>query len=299
MLDALIIGGGAAGLSAALILGRFRRRVVLIDSQKPANRFSHASHGFLTRDGTSPADIGAIGREQLQKYDTLTLQTGIVTHIQQQAQHFTATLDDGSQHTARKLLLATGIKDTLPDIAGLQQFWGMTVLHCPYCDGWEQRDKPVAILNQGEGALHIAQLLRVLTADVVITSNGPSGLTPEQCTALTKHGIGLIETPIARVEGHDTQVERIVFTDGSVLPRAAIFTRLTMTQHSDIAVRLGCAMTPAGLVKVDEQGRTSIAGVYAAGDMGSIPRQVIFAASQGTAAAISLNKELIAEDLAV
>ncbi len=298
MFDTIIVGGSTAGLSAALYLGRFRRKVLIIDSAKPANRFSHAAHGFFTRDGVPPADLLSIGREQLLKYETVTIQSGEVTQIQPEQQHFTATLADGSRYSARKILLATGMKDTLPAVNGLQQFWGTSVFHCPYCDGWEQRDQPVAILNRGEHALHIAKLLRVLTADLVICSDGPSELTAEQQALLTKHGIQIIETAVERVEGHDTQLERIVFADGLTLARTAIFTRLILAQHSDFAAQLGCEIAASGRIKVDEQGRTSLAGVYAAGDMVNAARQLILAASQGATTAIAINMDMIAEDFA-
>ena len=157
MLDTIIVGGSAAGLTAALYLGRFRRKVLIIDSQKPANRFSHAAHNFFTRDGTPPSELLSIGREQLQKYETVKIQEGEVTHIASDQQGFTVTLADGSRQSTRKILLATGLKDTLPAIPGLQELWGTSVLHCPYCDGWEQRDKPVAIYGKGEQALHVAK----------------------------------------------------------------------------------------------------------------------------------------------
>ena len=296
MFDTIIVGGSTAGLSAALYLGRFRRNVLIIDTQKPANRFSHASHGFFTRDNVSPAELVSIGREQLLRYETVTIQSGEVIQIQPDGQQFTVLLGDDSRYSARKILLATGMKDTLPAVSGLQQFWGISVLHCPFCDGWEQRDQPVAILNRGEAAFHHAKLLRVLTADLVICSDGPSELTTGQQAWLTKYGIRLIETAVERVEGHDTQVERIVFTDGSTLARTAIFTRLNVAQHSDFAAQLGYEMAPNGLVKVDAQGRTTIAGIYAAGDMTYGARQLIYAASQGAATAIGINNDLIAED---
>jgi thioredoxin reductase len=296
MFDAIIVGGSTAGLSAALYLGRFRRNVLIIDSQKPANRFSHASHGFFTRDGVSPTELVAIGREQLAKYETITFQVGEVTQIQPEQQHFAVTLADGSRYSARKILLATGMKDTLSAINGLQQFWGISVFHCPFCDGWEQRDQPVAILNRGEAAFHHAKLLRVLTADLVICSDGPSELTAEQQAWLTKYGIQLIETAVERVEGQGTQVEQIVFVDGSTLARTAIFTRLNVAQPSDFAAQLGYELTPNGLVKVDAQGRTTIVGIYAAGDMTYGARQIVYAASQGAATAIGMIVDLIAED---
>ena len=298
MYDTIIIGGSAAGLTAALYLGRFRWDVLVIDSQKPANRFSHAAHNLFTRDGTSPAELLSIARQQLQKYETVSLQQGEVTHVTPEQGHFTVTLADGSARTARKILLATGLKDTLPPVPGLEQFWGTSVLHCPYCDGWEQRDKPVAVYGRGEAALHVAKLMRRLTTDLIICSDGSSDFTPQQQAFLTKHDIRLIETPITRVEGHDGQLEQLVFSDGTTVARSALFVRPTVTQHSDAAASLGCAMTENGLVKVDLQGRTTVAGVYAAGDITHPMRQVGIAAAQGAQAGAGINTDLIAETFA-
>jgi thioredoxin reductase len=296
MFDTIIVGGSTAGLSAALYLGRFRRSVLIIDSQKPANRFSHAAHGFFTRDGVSPAELVAIGREQLKPYETVSLQSGEVTGIAPDGQHFAVVLADGSRHSARKILLATGMKDTLPPITGIEQFWGRSVFHCPYCDGWEQRDQPVAILNRGKAALHIARLLRVLTDDLVICSNGDTEFDSDQWAFLANHNIRVIETLIDRVEGHDTQVENIIFADGEKLARKAIFVGLSVNQHSDFAAHLGCEFMPNGTVKIDEFGQTSVQGIYAAGDISSPSRQLVFAASQGAYAAIGINMALIDED---
>lgn len=298
MYDTIIVGGSAAGLTAALYLGRFRWHVLVIDSQRPANRFSHAAHNLFTRDGTPPSELLSIAREQLQKYETVSLQQGEVTRITPESGHFTVTLADGSTQPARKILLATGLKDTLPSVPGLDHFWGTSVLHCPYCDGWEQRDKPVAVYGRGEAALHVAKLMRRLTADLVICSDGSSEFTPEQQALLTNHGIRVVETPLARVEGHDGQLERIVFSDGTILTRSALFIRPAVTQHSDVAATLGCTMTENGLVKVDLQGRTTLAGVYAAGDITHPMRQVGIAAAQGAQAGAGINTDLVAEAFA-
>jgi thioredoxin reductase len=272
--------------------------VLIIDSQKPANRFSHAAHNFFTRDGMPPAELLSIGREQLRAYDTVKIQQGEVTHIAPDQQGFSVTLADGSRQSARKVLLAMGLKDTLPAIPGLQELWGTSVLHCPYCDGWEQRDKPVAIYGKGEQALHVAKLMRVLTDDLVICSGGPSEFTSEQKALLSKHSIRLIETPVERVEGHDGQLERIIFTDGTTLDRQALFVRPVVSQHSDLAAQLGCELTENGLVKIDLQGRASIAGIYAAGDISHPMRQVGIAAAQGAMAGAGINTDLVAEDFA-
>lgn len=297
-LDAVIVGGSAAGLSAALYLGRFRRHVVVFDTQQPANRFSHASHGFLTRDGVSPAELVAIGREQLAQYETVEIQQRAVVAIEPESPHFRVTLADGETLMARKILLATGLKDELPAIAGIEPFWGRSVFHCPYCDGYEQRDQPVAILAGGAAALHVAKLLRVLTDRVTICTNGEQGFAPEEQAQLDRLSIGVIATPIARAEGHDAQIERLVFADDNTLPIAGAFIRLTSTHHSGFAAALGCTIDEQNFVQVNPMGATSVSGVYAAGDLTSRMRQVIFAAAQGAAAGIGINMALLEEDFA-
>ena len=237
-MNVIIVGGSAAGLSAALYLGRFRRDVLVIDGEKPANRFTHAAHGFFTRDGTPPAELIAIGRQQLQQYETVRLQKGNVQRIVRQNDQFTVTLADGSRYTAQKILLASGLKDTLPAVKGVEAFWGKSVFHCPYCDGWEQRDKPVAIYGNGEAAVHLAKLLRVLTADLVVCTDGRSTIEQPAADTFRKHGIQIIETPVECYEGQNGQIETIVFADGTRLARKAVFTRIQTAQHSDFVTQL-------------------------------------------------------------
>ena len=299
MLDTAIIGGGAAGLSAALYLGRFRRQVIIFDTQRQANRFSHAAHSFFTRDGAAPSDLIAIGREQLRKYETVRLQMSEVFRVTPEPHHFVLTLADGATYEARKLLLATGLKDTLPPIPGIEPFWGRSVFHCPYCDGWELHDQPVGIISSGESALHVTKLLRLLTRDLVICTNGEAEFNEPQRALLDALHVRMIETPIDHLAGREAQVEQIVFADGSSLARSGIFIRPTSTQQSPIAAQLGCAISENGLVQVDEFGHTSVSGVYAAGDMANRFRQLVGAAMQGAAAASGIIMDLIAEDFGV
>lgn len=295
MVDVLIVGGGVAGLSAAMYLGRFRHKVMVVDSQKPANRFTHAAHNFFSRDGIAPSELLTIGREQLRPYETVQIHSGDVRQIVPDDGQFAVTLNDGSHFMTQKVLLASGMKDTLPPVAGIEPFWGRSVFHCPYCDGWEQRDQPVAIYANGDGAVHLAKLLRVLTADVVICTDGAATFDARVADSLRAHGIQIIETPVERFEGQETQVERIVFADGTTLPRKAIFVRPITSQHSDFAAQLGCEMTENGLVKIDMLGRTTTKGVYAAGDMASPVRQLIVAAMQGGMAGVGINVDLVEE----
>ncbi len=295
MLDVVIIGGGAAGLTAALYLGRFRHQVLVLDGGKPANRFSHASHGFFTRDGSSPLELLQLGREQLRPYETIRLLNAEAVAARPTAGRFAVDLADGSRYETRKLLLATGMRDQLPPIPGLERFWGTSVFHCPYCDGWEQRDQPIGILANGQDALHLAKLLHALTDDLMILTNGPADFDEADRARLLRHSIRIVETPIARAEGNGAQLDRLILTDGSPIARRAVFVRPMTTQHADIAAQLGCAVQDSGVLAVDAVGRTSVAGVYAAGDMAQLPRQITLAVTQGAMAGIAINRELTSE----
>lgn len=294
MVDVLIVGGSVAGLSAATYLGRMRRQVVVVDGGNPCNRFSHASHGFLSRDGVNPAELLQIARAQLARYTTVTLQTGLVTAIQSQSAGFSATLADGTTVAARKVLLAMGLRDHLPDLANVEQFWGRSAFHCPYCDGWEVRDQPLAIQGNGEGALHRAKLLLNLTAELVICTDGPATFSEDEWHFLHEHKVRVIETPLIGLEGEGEQLHTLLFADGSTLARHALFLNLRTSQHSDLAAGLGCEIDALGFVKVDAQAHTNVAGVYAAGDMTTPGRTVTFAAAQGAMAGIVLNMALLA-----
>ncbi len=250
-MDAIIIGGGVAGLSAAVYLGRFRRDVLVIDAQQPANRFSHAAHGFFTRDGMNPGELLAIGREQLQKYETVQIQNGEVASIVQDGDGFRLALTDGKTYQTGKVLLALGLKDQLPAIDGIEPLWGKSVFTCPFCDGWEQRDQPVAIVANSDAAVHVATLMRELTADLVVCTNEPAEFTAEQSKTLQNKGIRVIETPIARFDASGEQLTQIVFTDGSTLARKTAFIRTWLFQSTDLAEQIGCELTEHGMVKVE------------------------------------------------
>jgi thioredoxin reductase len=295
MFDVIIVGGSVAGLSAALYLGRMRRQVLIFDTGKPCNRFSHASHGFLTRDGVAPAELLHIGRDQLRQYTTVTFRSEAVTEIAPHADGFQVETRTES-FVARKILLATGLRDELPPLRNVEQFWGRSVFHCPYCDGWEWRDQPLAIYANGEFALHLAKIVRNLTADLVVCTGEAATFSAADRQLLLANQIQLIETPVVRLEGEGAHLEAIVFADGARLARRALYLRPKLTQHTDLAAQLGCTFTEMGMVQVDAMMRTSVAGVYAAGDMTTMHRQVIVAAAHGATAGGALNMELSTED---
>lgn len=293
----VVVGAGSAGLNAALVLGRARRSTLLLDSGPPRNAPAHAAHGLLTRDGTPPLDLLRIAREQLAPYP--------VTHLSDAAEHvtpdeggFTLLLNRGQTIRTRRLLLATGITDLLPDIPGLQDGWGTTVHHCPYCHGWEVRDQHLADLIPGGGemAYHRGVLLRQWTPHLVLLTHGAAHLSAQQRDDLEHLGVHIDERPVAQWDG-----QAVTFEDGTRLKRDALFVTPGQAQRSRLPEQLGCARIDRGplagvLLKVTpETGRTSVPGVYAAGDMIG-EQQVVLAAASGARSAAAINADLCFED---
>jgi thioredoxin reductase len=297
LFDVLIVGGGPAGLSAALVLGRCRRRVLVCDAGQPRNAASHGLRGFLTRDGIKAAEFLEIAREQLRPYETIELRRIQVTSARRLPNGFELTLTNGETVAARKLLLATGVVDELPGLNGLQDFYGRSVFHCPYCDGWEVRDQPLAVYGNGENGTALSLELTLWSHDVVLCTDGPSQLTVEQTERMAHHGIEIWEDKISRLEGRDGILEYIVFANGDRLGRRAMFFSTGQKQGSDLAKQLGCEFTDDGCVATGEYETTSVPGLYAAGDASRLVQFVIVAASEGAQAAVAINKELMKEDL--
>ncbi len=296
--DVIVVGASNAGLSAALTLGRSRRRVLVLDGGPPRNAPAAHAHNFFTRDGTPPAELLRIGHEQLAPYDVeiraVAAQTARAT-----TPGFALTLADETQVTARALLLATGVTDVLPAIPGFRERWGRGVYHCPYCHGWEIRDQRVAIYGRGALGFHLAVLLHHWAPCPVLCTDGPTELDAVQRATLDQLGIGVVETPVAALETSTAGVQAVVFADSSRLPVDAVFARVPQQQRTDLAAQLGCAFTDDGIyVRADATGLTSVPGVYAAGDLTGPFQQVVAAAAAGTGAAALLNNELILQDSA-
>lgn len=301
--DVIIIGGGPAGLAAALTLGRSRRSTLLLDSGEPRNAPSLAVHNLFTRDGTPPAELRRIGREQLAAYPTVEVRDTAVAD-----QATTATdgiyelhLADGETVAARRLLLATGVVDELPETEGLAGLWGRSVLHCPYCHGFEVRDTPLAVLGAEPDRVRLALHLTRFSDDVALLTDGPADLG-HAAELLERHGVAVRTEPVARLDGRDGQLQAVVFASGERLPRHALFTHGRLRQRSKLPELLGCELLDDGSVRVDDFGRTSVPGVAAAGDMArrpSMPRPfaaVVAAAASGTIAAAVLDQDLVAAD---
>lgn len=302
MLDVIIVGGSNAGLSAALVLGRARRRVLLLDSGQTRNAPSPEVHSFLSRDGTPPAELRRIAREQLRLYTTVSLQSEAVCSARQESKGFSVTTASGVTHHARVLLLATGVCDELPPIPGLAERWGTQVLHCPYCHGWEVRERPLAVLANAPWAAQYALTIRGWSDDVTLLTDGLATLADDERARLARHGVGVDERPLAALVDGPAGLLRIQFADGGAREYAALFFRPQQRQASDLARQLGCAFTApipeVELIQVDAMGQTTVPGIYAAGDATNMLQQAIVAASDGLVAAGAINHALLAEDFA-
>lgn len=296
MYDTIIVGGGPAGLSAALVLGRCRRRVLLCDAGHPRNAASHAMHGFLSRDGIAPAELLRIGREQLRPYDTVELRDIEVTDLAQHDDGFEVTIEDGSRLIARKVLLATGVADRVPAIKGIEALYGRSVFHCPYCDGWEVRDQPLAIYGRGAAGRGLALELTRWSRDLVLCTDGSTDLSTEDVTRLSRHGISICDERIACLEGRDGMLERIVFANGDALPRRAMFFNTGEFERCDFPAKLGCLFDDQGTVQTDENAATNIPGLYIAGDASQAAQFAIVAAAEGAEAAEAINTALLEEE---
>lgn len=298
MYDVAIVGGGSAGLSAALVLGRARRRTVLLDTGAPRNAPARAAHGVFTRDQTPPLELLRTAREQLIPYDSIRLRPGRAISLVPVGQGFQVSLEDGSALEARKVLLAHGVRDDLPDIDGVRDLWGASVLHCPYCHGWEVRDQPLAVYGRGQSALDLITLVSGWSADLVLCSDGHADLDESERARLGRHGVPIREERVVRLDRTGRTLERIVFADGSALARRAMFLRPALRLSTDLSSQVGCQLTDGGLIETDELGETTVPGVYAAGDIASGAHSVLRAAAGGATAAMGINRALAAESFA-
>jgi thioredoxin reductase len=294
--DVVVVGAGSAGLSAALALGRSRRKVLVLNGGNPRNTPARASHNFFTRDGTPPIELMTLGLEQLKPYN-IDVRSCNAESIEKIKDAFEITLDNGERTSSRKIILATCVVDVLPDIPGFHELWGKTIHHCPYCHGWEVRDRPLAVIVQGGLGYLFAVMIRHWSKDVVVCSNGEAGFSDEQRQELERLNLKLIETPIRHLEVESEQLKAIVFTDGTRLEREHIFMRPPHQQRSPLARQLGCIMSDDDLyVKVNSSGETSVSGIYAAGDMTGQMQAVSQAVASGTMVGAMLNHGLVFED---
>jgi thioredoxin reductase len=294
--DAIIVGGGPAGLSAALVLGRCRRNVLVCDTGLHRNRHAREMHAFLTRDGVPPAEFLGRARQDLQRYAGVELRRCTVQRAESEGRGFAVVLADGSRLRCRKLLLATGVRDELPPLAGFEEFYGKTVHHCPYCDGWEARDQPIAIYGRRNRAFEMSRAMLAWTTDIVLCTDGASGLQPEQKRQLARNGVRIVEERIERLSGRDGHLDAIIFAGGRRIARTRLFFDLPSHAQSGLPRQLGCRIRRDGSVRCSGYEATDVPGVFIAGNIAGDVQLVIFAAAEGAKAAFGINKALTRED---
>jgi thioredoxin reductase len=291
--DVVVVGGGAAGLSAALVLGRARRRIAVVDAGAPRNAPAAHMQGFLSRDGMPPSDFLAAGRAEVSSYGVQLLADEVLGI----EPGFVVRLAGGRVLTARRILVTTGVGDELPAIPGVRERWGRDLLHCPYCHGWEVRDEPLGVLGTAPGAVTHAQLVRQWSEDVAFFVHTYE-LTAMERAQLEARGIRVVEGEVARLVVVDDRLTGVALTDGQVIARTAVFIRPRNVPHADgLLADLGCEDNEGGFVTVDATGRTSTSGVWAAGNVVDPRAQVIASAGAGNAAAIDINADLIQDDV--
>ena len=296
--DVLVVGGGAAGLSAALVLSRARRRVLVVDSGMPRNAPAAHMHGFLTRDGMPPGDLLARGRAEVRGYGGDIREATVTDLVADSPATFSVSLSDGNHLSARRVLVATGLRDELPDVPGLAERWGRDVLHCPYCHGHEVADQPLGVLGGAPETARYAQIVRQWSHDVVLFI-GSDVLTDGQRTELAARGLGVVEGAVGQVLVEEDRLCGVAMTDGRTVARAALFVPPRFVPNNALLAALGCAVDEGGWVVTGPAGSTSVPGVWVAGNVANPKAQVVTAAGEGSAAAIDLNAHLVDEDVQV
>ena len=293
--DVIIVGGSYSGLAAAMALGRALKDVLLIDSGIPCNRQTPFSHNFLTNDGKSPSKIAAIATRQVKKYKTVKFFNGHAASGTKTDKGFEIKTTSGERFTAKKLIFATGIKDILPNIDGLAECWGISVLHCPYCHGYEIRNEVTGILGNGENGYVFTSMISNWTNSLTLFTNGTSTLTGDQLEQLEKHRVGLVEKEIERIEHFNGHLQHVSFKDGTHVSIKALYAPSLFEQHCHIPESLGCELTEEGYIKTDAFQETTVKGVFACGDNVTSMRTVANAVAMGTLAGMALSKKMIIE----
>jgi thioredoxin reductase len=293
--DVIIVGGSYAGLAAGMSLGRALKKVLIIDDGKPCNRQTPHSHNFLTNDGKMPAEIAALTNLQVRRYDSIKFFDGTAINGNKTEHGFQVQAATGETFTAKKLIFATGIKDLLPPIDGLAECWGISVIHCPYCHGYEVRDEKTGILGNGEIAFDFSRLIANWTNDLTVFTNGASTLNIEQREKLLQHQVKIVEKEIERLEHNNGYLREIIFKDGSASPIKAIYAPSPFEQHCKIPKTLGCELTEEGYIRIDESHETSIKGIFAIGDNATKIRTIANAVAMGTTTGIYISKKMILE----
>lgn len=295
-LDVIVIGGSYSGLAAGMALGRALKQVLIIDGGKPCNRQTPHSHNFLTQDGKAPKEIATLARQQVEAYGTVKFLNDLAAQGVKTENGFEIKTETGETFKTKKLIWATGVLDIMPNINGFADCWGISVLHCPYCHGYEVRDVKTGILGNGAYGFELAAFISNWTKDLTLFTNGASTLTDEQVRKLANHGIGIEETEIGKLKHRNGYLHHIAFKDGTTTPIKAIYAQIPFKQHSAIPETLGCELTEEGYIKADHLQKTNVPGVFACGDNTTRIRTVANAVAMGTTAGMMVNKEIVLEE---
>ncbi len=294
--DVIIIGGSYSGLSAAMALGRSLRNVLIIDHGKPCNRQTPHSHNFVTHDGKTPGEIAKLAKEDVEKYETVRFYNGSVVKTAKTTEGFEIEVSAGEKFHAKKLILASGVKDIMPDIPGFAECWGISVIHCPYCHGYEVKNQITGILSNGEMAYEFSKLIFNLAKNLTLFTNGKAALSKEQIEKLNQNKIILNEDEIKEIKHERGSIQKIVFKNGKEIPLQALYAKIPFEQNIQVSADLGCELTDNGFIKVDMMQKTNIPGVFACGDNVTMMRSVANAVAQGNFAGAVVNKELCDEE---
>ncbi|MFC3561979.1 NAD(P)/FAD-dependent oxidoreductase [Pedobacter jamesrossensis] len=294
--DVIIIGGSYAGLSAGLALGRSMRKVLIIDSGKPCNLQTPHAHNFLTHDGDKPASISAKAKAEVLKYPTISFLSDLVISAKSLENRVEIKTEGGKIISARKILLATGLKDVMPDIKGFSDCWAISIIHCPYCHGYEVRDERIGLMMNGDIAFEMAKNLHHWNKDLTILTHGISQINDEQREKLRSKSIKIIEDEVLEFRHLNGQLQNVVFKSGKCLAFKAVYARPEMKQHSELYKDLNYELTDTGLIKINEHYETTVKGIYATGDCVTPARGLSVVTASGTMAAVMMNREMISED---
>lgn len=292
--EAVVVGGGPAGLSAALVLARCRRRVLVVDSGHYRNARADRLRAYLTRDGTRPDEFLALARAEVERYG-VEVRRARVTSACRRGDGFELTLDPSDRVAATKLLLATGVVDRLPALDGIEAFWGTSVVHCPFCDGWELRNRPLGVYGHGRAGLELSLALQTWSPDVTLFTDGPARIDRLGRDQLARYGIHVCTARIARLAGRGAMLEAVVLREPGGERRVAcggLFLTTGQVQHSDLAPMLGCERTPRGAIRTDRLEQSTVPGVFVVGDASRDPQLAIIAAAEGAKAAFAVHHAL-------
>ena len=296
MYDVVIIGGSYAGLSSAMTLGRSKRHVLVIDDNNPCNRQTPHSHNLITHDGEPPAVIREKALDQVKRYDTVSFYNGTAMAVSNHETFFEVSTSQGDVFSSKKIIFTTGMKDIMPSIKGFTECWGISVLHCPYCHGYEVKDTTLGVIANEKMAYEYCRMIHHWSKDVKLFTNGRSSLAPEQTASLKTHGIEIVEEEITELQQDNGQLKQLIVKSGKVYPLNAAFAKVPLIQHCTIPEQLGCELNEQGLLKVDDFQHTNIHGIFAAGDNSTMFRSVGAAIASGIKAGAMANHQLIEEE---